>query len=133
MKPLKITESETSAQQSNNRPAWLRGPIAKADFKGRIRLVSGFLASQVARCFSVYTYYPVGFVPKLETYVPRKRGGVKEKKGNHGRTFCRDQFKRIPLLKKSSVRVCPTCELKIRGRNHNNGTHHKLRKNKKGV
>ncbi len=51
-----------------------------------------------------------------------------------GGCYCRPEKKGSGRLGKTSPRVCPKCNLKIRGKNHEDGAHHKgtVRKCKRG-
>lgn len=44
-----------------------------------------------------------------------------------GSLYCRPEKRGLPRLGKTSGRYCPTCRFKIRGANHEQGTHHNSR------
>ena len=52
-----------------------------------------------------------------------------EKRKYQGITYCRPEIKaKIKGLKqRTSKRYCPECKMKIRGKNHQNGEHHKAK------
>ena len=52
---------------------------------------------------------------------------MSKRKGNSikGPAYCRPEFRGQPLKAKSSKDYCEKCGFKIRGRNHEEGIHHK--------
>lgn len=48
-------------------------------------------------------------------------------KKEKGLTFCRKEMKGRGKATRTSKKYCPDCKLKIRGKNHEQGNHHKTR------
>lgn len=48
-----------------------------------------------------------------------------------GLTYCRPEMRGQPPTKQTSPRWCPVCNHKIRGKNHETGSHHQNVVNKK--
>lgn len=46
------------------------------------------------------------------------------KNKERGLTYCRLEYKNLPRLQRTSLKYCPICKFKIRGKNHENGKHH---------
>ena len=44
---------------------------------------------------------------------------------NEGTLYCRPEFRGKGLKQKSSTKYCPECKMKRRGKNHDEGKHHK--------
>ena len=47
-----------------------------------------------------------------------------------GLTYCRPEKKNTGRLPKTSDKYCKVCKFRIRGKNHNEGQHHKQAENK---
>ena len=41
--------------------------------------------------------------------------------------YCKPELRGIALLNRTSSKYCPVCKLKVRGPNHEQGSHHKNR------
>lgn len=126
MNPLRFgmirdKDEDLLARASNNRPAWLSGPIRKL-VGHKVYAVCGFLAARVREAVTIGCYTAVGFEASLLP-APKERR-PKTKTDNKGRTYCREFMKGIGRLGRSSPRICVKCGYKIHGKNHEEGSHH---------
>lgn len=48
-----------------------------------------------------------------------------DRKQKNGGTYCRPEKKGVGPAPRTSKKYCPDCKCRVRGENHESGTHHK--------
>jgi hypothetical protein len=102
-----------NAKESNNRPGWVSTSIVVLSPPNGLKVLSGF---------DSFNHRKFMRLCEMESIVPPKKRVKRVKTSSHTlKCLPQNRFTDTP---RTSESYCPTCNLHIRGVNHNTGSHH---------